>query len=156
MGNKMENIAQEEKIEIVKNEVRNFSASLNRDGYSIFKEEIENDEGETFYSADFKSDKAKREVSITFSPDDENYDFFAVSLSNSANGNISLAQYLSLIGFTDELHDPFDLDNYQGEFEKKVADFFAFLRKAFQEDFITEVLKGRQWLDLPVDWGGYK
>jgi hypothetical protein len=122
----------------------------------------------------FSKKTIEREIELCFLPLNtrkEEHDLIILNISKNPNSIISIENYLrykNIEGFTkisgnnpDEYYiklrknNPFYLVNFEGSFESRLNHFLSYIEK-LSNKYLRKILKGKDWEEIPFDWGPYK
>ncbi|NJN28800.1 MAG: hypothetical protein HC819_23890 [Cyclobacteriaceae bacterium] len=108
---------------------------------------------------------------IPFNAKNEEHDLIRLNIIKDANSFINLQNYLrykNIEGFTrvsvstpeeyyNELRksNPFYLINIQGDFIYQLRYFLDYIEK-ISNKYLKKILEGKDWEEIPFDWGPYK
>ena len=105
----------------------------------------------------FSNQSRNRVLQYTFSPGSEKRGPYAMlDLFNQAKEELSLEDFLQHNGLLEsDKPDPFLLDSYQGDFIEQSRQVIAYIDGVLSAHLMNVVI-GRDWMQVPFDWKGYK
>jgi len=108
------------------------------------------------YLYKFKSEKAKRIISISYFPPTikAKTHRFNVNIKPLNGDRVYLDDLINMHNLFGDV-DYFDLETYEGNTKQKIQKFIKFLDKVFSENF-PDIISGKKWEDIGFDWQGYK
>jgi len=108
------------------------------------------------YLYKFKSEQAKRIISISYSPPaiKTKIHRFDVNIKPFNGDRVYLDDLFNIHNLFHNA-DYFDLETYEGDTKQKIQKFVKFLDKVFSENF-PDIISGKKWEDIGFDWQGYK
>jgi len=107
------------------------------------------------YNFDFKSEKVKRIITISYSPPTSSSTLHCFNVSIETDEDILyLEDFINEHKLYNDI-DYLDLDTYEGNTKQKIEKFIEFLDRVFSEEF-HDIISGKKWEHIGFDWQGYK
>jgi hypothetical protein len=103
----------------------------------------------------FVNDKAGMRITITyFPPYKQQQRDFVILVHDGKGENFSLGDYLQTHK-RDDVQLLLKAENRNPDFRVYWEDFFRKLDRLFNAD-LNDIVEGRRWENIPIDWGDYK
>jgi len=151
-------ISSKKNIDIIKTELLKFPFFL-KHGFSFLEgnyTDLQTTGTFDKYAYIFINLKAKIKIKIIYKNNLQfKRDCFSVIIENDNGNYFFLSHYITY----KQMHfnkDFFNLENYSGNFQQQFLSFLNFLDSIFQTKDLYEILIGKKWEAIPIDWHGYK
>ncbi len=146
---------------IIKSLRESLTEFINISSYQYVDERIEKNKNEiqyTSYQVLYKSNVCKREVHFSLIDYGKHNRLFTNLYNRDGQGHysISLTAYLEDYCNLSNASELMLLDQYAGDcLKEKLLSFFTTVKSKLDNRFF-EILKGTDWIEIPINWHGYK
>lgn len=104
-----------------------------------------------------QNEQIGRKISILYVPFNNegiNNEIFVIQIWNTKKGGIfSIDSFMKLLHKDEYVQ--LTLRNFEGTFEEKLDQLLDYVVNIMQK-YLMDVLEGRKWIKVPMDWGGAK
>lgn len=104
-----------------------------------------------------QNEKIGRKISILYVPVNNegiNNEIFVIQIWNTKKGGIfSIDSFMKLLHKDEYVQ--LTLRNFEGAFEDKLDQLLDYVVNIMQK-YLMDVLEGKKWINVPMDWGGAK
>lgn len=131
------------------------SQYLKQFGYDLVNVEYEVAEKEKTTTFDLISTSCKRKLEYFYTTSTINKSTILLYIENDQGQTLSLYQYLLSKKVIDDLS-AFELDHYSGrDTIEKIKSLLDYITDELEKN-LNEVVAGKTWESVPIDWHGYK
>ena len=104
----------------------------------------------------FSARKISRNIRVTYVPDGNGHpDVLLVHIERDGYSTFEVEECLRWQGATEQTISKVLFKTYTGNLRKRVVQTIEAIRVVFNNQ-LREVVSGKEWFDVPIDWGGYK
>jgi hypothetical protein len=143
-------------LELARELIKDYESVLSRRGYQYEKSEVRTSRI-TADSVDFffRNDVTGGRIDISYTPASGNYpQFLNALITNSRGQHFTLGSWLQAHKRQDTIKRLIDVAR-TGDVRGYWDHFFALLDHLFDTD-LKDIIEGRRWEEVPIDWQGLK
>jgi hypothetical protein len=108
-----------------------------------------------YIKAELKNNRANRNISISYLPgNSQKAEVLIFHVSNERNGTFNVPEYLSHVGVKFE-ENSFKISTHAGSLRTRIESVLKINNSAIHTH-LAKILSGKEWVDIPFDWGDNK